>query len=48
MAMLYANTVWDGKSEIFEPKPTYEQGARGGHYFKGFDTGDTYHRVSGS
>jgi len=48
MAILLADTVWEGNSVALEPKPTFAEGARDGHFFKELDTGETYHRQNGS
>lgn len=45
MAILLADCVWEGLST--ESKPTYEDGARDGHFYKELDSGESYHRVSG-
>jgi len=45
MAILLGNTVWEGLST--EPRPTYAEGARDGHFYKELDTGETYIRRYG-
>jgi hypothetical protein len=45
MATLYGNTVWEGLS--IEDFPSYEEGARDGHYIKLLDSGESYIRVEG-
>jgi len=45
MTILLGGTVWEGLST--EPRPTYEQGARDGHFYKELDTGESYIRLNG-
>jgi len=44
-AILYNNTVWEGVST--EAFPSYEEGARDGHFFKQLDSGITFVRLDG-
>jgi len=46
MATLYGQTVWEAVST--ESLPSYEDGARDGHFLKLLDTGESYIRVDGS
>jgi len=45
MATLLSNTVWEGLST--EDRPTYEEGARDGQFYKELDTGESYIRING-